>query len=145
MGAWYGSMATSDLCQPLIAAMPPLATYIETHLGDSAIMQREPSALRNGSAGHELPSGRLAVRGPDGRTAFGSRAGSGAEDSLPVAAGERLAGHAVAAAGGPLGAISDGTPIACSQSVNCPIRSRPENPIIRPGRALPRNSSVNSV
>ena len=29
MGAWYGSKATSGLCQALIAAMPPHATYIE--------------------------------------------------------------------------------------------------------------------
>ena len=47
MGAWYGSKATSGLCQPLIAAMPPHATYIETHLGGGAIMQRNPPALRN--------------------------------------------------------------------------------------------------
>ena len=47
MGAWYGSKATSGLCQPLIAAMPPHATYIETHLGGGALMQRKPSALRN--------------------------------------------------------------------------------------------------
>ena len=46
MGAWYGSKATSGLCQPLIAAMPPHATYIETHLG-GAIMQRKPPARRN--------------------------------------------------------------------------------------------------
>ena len=47
MGAWYGSKATSGLCQALIAAMPPHATYIETHLGGGAIMQRKPPALRN--------------------------------------------------------------------------------------------------
>ena len=47
MGTWYGSKATSGLCQPLIAAMPPHATYIETHLGGGAIMQRKPPALRN--------------------------------------------------------------------------------------------------
>ena len=47
MGAWYGSKATAGLCQPLIAAMPPHATYIETHLGGGAIMQRKPPALRN--------------------------------------------------------------------------------------------------
>ena len=46
MGAWYGSKATSGLCQPLIAAMPPHATYIETHLGGGAIMQRKPPAQR---------------------------------------------------------------------------------------------------
>ena len=47
MGAWQGSKATSGLYQPLIAAMPPHATYIETHLGGGAIMQRKPPALRN--------------------------------------------------------------------------------------------------
>ena len=47
MGAWYGSKATSGLCQPLIAAMPPHATCIETHLGGGAIMQRKSPALRN--------------------------------------------------------------------------------------------------
>lgn len=35
------------LCQPIIALMPPHDTYIETHLGGGAIMQRKPSALRN--------------------------------------------------------------------------------------------------
>ena len=33
MGAWQGSKATSGLCQPLTAATPPHATYIEAHLG----------------------------------------------------------------------------------------------------------------
>ena len=47
MGAWYGSKATAGLCQPLIAAMPPHASYIETHLGGGAIRQRKPPALRN--------------------------------------------------------------------------------------------------
>ena len=47
MGAWYGSNSTAGLCQPLIPAMPPHATYIETHLGGGAIMQRKPPALRN--------------------------------------------------------------------------------------------------
>jgi hypothetical protein len=35
------------LCQPIIALMPPHDTYIETHLGGGAIMQRKPPALRN--------------------------------------------------------------------------------------------------
>ena len=47
MGAWNGSKAPSGLCQPLIAAMSPHATYIETHPGAGAIMQRKPLALRN--------------------------------------------------------------------------------------------------
>ena len=47
MGAWFGSKATTGLCQPLIAGMPPHSTYIETHLGGGAIMKRKPPALRN--------------------------------------------------------------------------------------------------
>ena len=47
MGAYFGSKATSGLCQPIIALMPPHDTYIETHLGGGSIMQRKPSALRN--------------------------------------------------------------------------------------------------
>ena len=47
MGAWYGSKATSGLCQPLVAAMPTHATYIETHLGGGAITYRKAPALRN--------------------------------------------------------------------------------------------------
>ena len=43
----FGSKATAGLCQPLIAMMPPHATYIETHLGSGAIMRRKPPALRN--------------------------------------------------------------------------------------------------
>ena len=45
--AYFGSKATSGLCQPLIAMMPPHDTYIETHLGGGAIMQRKPPALHN--------------------------------------------------------------------------------------------------
>ena len=44
---YFGSKATSGLCQPLIAMMPPHDTYIETHLGGGAIMGRKPAALRN--------------------------------------------------------------------------------------------------
>jgi hypothetical protein len=47
MGAYLGSKATSGLCQPIIALMPPHATYIETHLGGGAIMQRKPAARHN--------------------------------------------------------------------------------------------------
>lgn len=47
MTACFGSKATSGLCQPLIALMPPHDTYIETHLGGGAIMQRKVPALRN--------------------------------------------------------------------------------------------------
>jgi len=45
--AYFGSKATSGLCQPIIALMPPHDTYIETHLGGGAIMQRKRPALRN--------------------------------------------------------------------------------------------------
>ena len=44
---YFGSKATSGLCQPLIAMIPPHDTYIETHLGGGAIMKRKPAALRN--------------------------------------------------------------------------------------------------
>ena len=43
----FGSKATSGLYQPLIAMMPPHATFIESHLGTGAIMKRKPPALRN--------------------------------------------------------------------------------------------------
>ena len=44
---YFGSKATSGLCQALIALMPPHGVYIETHLGGGAIMRRKPAALRN--------------------------------------------------------------------------------------------------
>ena len=47
MGSYFGSKATSGLCQPIIALMPPHDTYIETHLGGGAIMKRKPPALHN--------------------------------------------------------------------------------------------------
>ena len=47
MGAYFGSKATSGLCQAIIALMPPHDTYIESHLGGGAIMKRKPAALRN--------------------------------------------------------------------------------------------------
>lgn len=47
MGAYLGSKATTGLCQPIIAMMPPHDTYIESHLGGGAIMQRKPPALQN--------------------------------------------------------------------------------------------------
>jgi len=47
MGSYFGSKATSGLCQPIIAMMPPHDTFIETHLGGGAIMKRKPGALRN--------------------------------------------------------------------------------------------------
>lgn len=47
MNNYFGSKATSGLCQPIIAMMPPHDTYIETHLGGGAIMQRKPPVLHN--------------------------------------------------------------------------------------------------
>jgi site-specific DNA-adenine methylase len=47
VGAYFGSKATSGLCQAIIALMPPHDTYIESHLGGGAIMKRKPPALRN--------------------------------------------------------------------------------------------------
>ena len=44
---YFGSKATSGLCQPLIAMMPPHDTYIETHLGGGALMRRKLAALHN--------------------------------------------------------------------------------------------------
>ena len=40
---YFGSKATSGLCQPIIAMMPPHDTYIETHLGGGALMRRKPA------------------------------------------------------------------------------------------------------
>lgn len=47
MGNYFGSKATSGLCQAIIAMMPPHDTYIETHLGGGAIMKRKPAARHN--------------------------------------------------------------------------------------------------
>jgi DNA adenine methylase len=47
MSSYFGSKATSGLCQAIIALMPPHDTYIETHLGGGAIMKRKPRALNN--------------------------------------------------------------------------------------------------
>jgi len=44
---YFGSKATSGLCQAIIAMMPPHDTYIESHLGGGAIMRRKPPALKN--------------------------------------------------------------------------------------------------
>ncbi len=47
MAAWYGSKATTGLCQAIISAMPPHDVYIEPFLGGGAVMKRKPSAIRN--------------------------------------------------------------------------------------------------
>ncbi len=45
--AYFGSKATSGLCQPLIALMPEHDVFIESHLGSGVIMRRKPPALRS--------------------------------------------------------------------------------------------------
>ncbi len=57
--AYFGSKATSGLCQPIITLMPPHDTHIETHLCGGAIMQRKPPALHN--IGIDLVSRALAT------------------------------------------------------------------------------------
>ncbi len=47
MGSYFGSKATSGPCQAIIALMPPHDTYIETHLGGGAIMQRKAPVRHN--------------------------------------------------------------------------------------------------
>ena len=47
MGAWFGSKATTGLCQAIVSLMPPHSAYVETHLGGGTIMKRKPPALRN--------------------------------------------------------------------------------------------------
>ena len=46
MNGYFGSKATSGLCQPIISMMPH-DTYIETQLGGGAIMRRKTTALNN--------------------------------------------------------------------------------------------------
>ncbi len=58
MGSYFGSKATSGLCQPIIALMPPHDTYIETHLGGGAIMKRKPPALHNIGSSAEFVGSR---------------------------------------------------------------------------------------
>jgi site-specific DNA-adenine methylase len=47
MSGYFGSKATSGLCQAIISMMPPHATYIETHLGGGAIMKRKAPSMRS--------------------------------------------------------------------------------------------------
>ena len=44
---YFGSKATSGLCQALIALMPPHSVYIESHLGGGALMKRKPMGVRS--------------------------------------------------------------------------------------------------
>jgi hypothetical protein len=47
MGSDFGSKATPGPCQAIIALMPPHDTYIETHSGGGAIMQRKAPVRHN--------------------------------------------------------------------------------------------------
>ena len=47
MAAWFGSKATSGLCQAIIACQPAHDVYIEPFLGGGAIMRRKLPAMRN--------------------------------------------------------------------------------------------------
>ena len=47
VNSYFGSKAASGLCQAIISLMPPHETYIETHLGGGAIMQRKARAAIN--------------------------------------------------------------------------------------------------
>ena len=44
---YFGSKATSGLCQALIALMPLHSVYIESHLGGGALMKRKPTGVRS--------------------------------------------------------------------------------------------------
>jgi hypothetical protein len=44
MGSYFGSKATSGLCQAIIGLMPCHDTDIETHFGGGAILRRKPQA-----------------------------------------------------------------------------------------------------
>lgn len=59
MSSFFGSKAASGLCQNIIAMMPPHHTFIETHLGGGAIMQRKPAAVKN--IGIDLDGAALAA------------------------------------------------------------------------------------
>lgn len=47
MAGYFGSKAIPGLYHNIIAMMPPHETYIETHLGGGAVMQRKPPTTRN--------------------------------------------------------------------------------------------------
>ena len=44
---YFGSKATTGLCQALLGLQPPHDLYIETHLGGGALMQRKAPAMRS--------------------------------------------------------------------------------------------------
>ncbi len=45
--SYLGSKAASGAYQAIIALMPPHDTYIETHLGSGAVLQRKPAAAKS--------------------------------------------------------------------------------------------------
>ena len=44
---YFGSKATSGLCQMLLGLIPPHDLYVESHLGGGALMKRKAPALRS--------------------------------------------------------------------------------------------------
>ena len=44
---YFGSKATSGLCQLLLGLQPPHDLYIESHLGGGALMKRKAPSLRS--------------------------------------------------------------------------------------------------
>ena len=44
---YFGSKATTGLCQVLLGLQPPHDLYVETHLGGGALMRRKAPALRS--------------------------------------------------------------------------------------------------
>ena len=44
---YFGSKATTGLCQMLLGLQPPHDLYVETHLGGGALMKRKAPALRS--------------------------------------------------------------------------------------------------
>ena len=59
---YFGSKATSGLCQALIALMPPHSVYIESHLGGGALMKRKPTGVRSIGIDRDC-AGRVPGRG----------------------------------------------------------------------------------
>ena len=50
---YFGSKATSGLCQALLGLQPPHDLYIESHLGGGALMRRKAPALRSIGIDHD--------------------------------------------------------------------------------------------
>ena len=82
---YFGSKATSGLCQALIALMPPHSVYIESHLGGGALMKRKPTGVR--SIGIDRDAQALEAFACD----HPGRVGAGGRRYKALPAGERLA------------------------------------------------------